>query len=248
MPLETINGLVLFGTDYRENDKILTVLSPEKGKLSIASRGCKRSSSTLLSASEQFAFSEMVVVENYGRYTLKEAYVKELFYPLRNDYLKFAAAAFIMQASDHISFLGEPNSIFFTMLYHVLSYLAYTDIEPFDIVICFMARLLFISGMASSITSCAVCGKSVADSKLICFSPKAGGSLCHNCDDGSRMVSSLSLEALRRMFRIPDKRIRDVVLPKKTRQELAAVLDDYFEYVLEHRFKTYEFFINSIEL
>ena len=45
-------GLVLRETDTRDADKILTVLTPDRGKLAVIARGARRRGSAVSSASE----------------------------------------------------------------------------------------------------------------------------------------------------------------------------------------------------
>ena len=50
-----INAIVLKSVDYKDNDKILTLYSPEKGKITAGIKGVKKSGAKLKFASEPFA-------------------------------------------------------------------------------------------------------------------------------------------------------------------------------------------------
>ena len=80
-----VGGLVIRSVDYRESDKILTVLTDRLGKLTVSARGARRRGSRLLPAVQLFAYSEMTLFEYNGRYRLDEAETREQFAGLRRD-------------------------------------------------------------------------------------------------------------------------------------------------------------------
>ena len=54
-------GLVLRETVTRETDKILTVLTPDRGKISLIARGARRKNSRLAAACQLLAYSELTI-------------------------------------------------------------------------------------------------------------------------------------------------------------------------------------------
>lgn len=47
-----LQAIVLNRVDYKESDRILTLLSPEKGKLTVSARGVKKQASKLRAGTE----------------------------------------------------------------------------------------------------------------------------------------------------------------------------------------------------
>ena len=62
-------GIVLSRTDYQEADRILTVLTPDRGKLSIIAKGVRRPKSKLAGGIELFAVNELTYID--GRSNIK---------------------------------------------------------------------------------------------------------------------------------------------------------------------------------
>ena len=62
-------GIVLRHADYREHDRMLTLLSPTLGRVEALCRGCKRLGSPLLPASELFALGDFELFSGKGRMT-----------------------------------------------------------------------------------------------------------------------------------------------------------------------------------
>ena len=86
-----VNGITLFGVNYRESDKILTLFTLEKGKIGAAARGVRKANAKMKQIAEPFCFSEAVISEKSGRRTITEINSFDSFYPVRTDINKYYA-------------------------------------------------------------------------------------------------------------------------------------------------------------
>ena len=102
-------GLILRETDYKDTDKLLTVLTKDRGQLTLRARGCRSKGSKIKSGCQLMAFSEFTVFENRGYMVVDEAVPIELFMPLRNDIEALALASYFTQAAEILSQEDEPN-------------------------------------------------------------------------------------------------------------------------------------------
>ena len=83
MAFETLNGIVLRYANYRDNDRILTVLTQERGAVAVTVRNCRKKSSVTADAvSEQCCYGEFVVYERGGILYASSTAIKESFYPI----------------------------------------------------------------------------------------------------------------------------------------------------------------------
>ena len=73
------DGIVLKETEYKDNDKLLTVLTRDLGRITVKARGVKSGKSGSKAACQLLAYSEFTLFEQQGRYTVREAVSKELF-------------------------------------------------------------------------------------------------------------------------------------------------------------------------
>ena len=69
----TTKALVLRGVDYKESDKILTRLTAEMGKVTASARGCRKKGSAIAAGCQLLCWSEMVLYDYNGRWSVKEA-------------------------------------------------------------------------------------------------------------------------------------------------------------------------------
>ena len=94
-------AVVLQATDYKDDDKLLTLFSPTMGKITANIRGVKKSKAKLAFAAQPLCFCEYVLAQKNGRHTVISAYLHESFFALREDVVRFftacAAAEFVKE-------------------------------------------------------------------------------------------------------------------------------------------------------
>ena len=238
MSVITLSGIVTRYANYKDNDRMLTILT-EQGSIGAAARGCRRPNSPLLPASELFVYGEFVLFEKQGKYSVNACDVKESFYALRQDMDRFYGAAHMLEVANGLAEEGTNCSELLKLLYFALTYTAYADNNPVDMAVVFTAKSLAEMGYTPSITSCASCGDDLRRLPRMGFSPAAGGAVCGGCMAPDCLeISPLSLEALRRILALDASDMRKVVLPPAVREELGRAMLDYAEHVLERRLRS----------
>lgn len=237
MAFDTLNGIVIRCTDYKDNDRILNVLTRERGLISMTARACKKENSPLAAICEPCNYGEFVVYERGNIIYISSATVLESFYPIREDYDKFVSASQILHMTKLITSNRQPWDEAFTLCYHALSFIAYSEQNPIDIELCCAVKLLKLAGYEPILTSCAMCKKDLRHYTDLYFSKAMGGAMCTYCGAGSRPIEVLTLEAMRRMLKLPLSNMGKVRLPENTRNELDAAVYDYAEYVFEQTVK-----------
>lgn len=227
MSLSAVNGIVIRYCNYRDNDRILTLFTKERGRVDALARGCRKPKSQLLPCSELFFCGEFIVFKNRDRYIVNSCSPIETFYPIRNDVNRLSAASYISARTLEGVRPDAPNLELYSLLYHCLSFLAYSQQHHADIAICFLAKYLKNCGYQPTITACASCGSDLRKSGDLGFSPQAGGALCANCRGYSPSISTLSLEALRRILLLDGAELNRARLPEQARGELMRCLHEY---------------------
>ena len=233
MAFETLNGIVLRYVDYRDNDRILTVLEREKGLVTVTARGVRSKSSTASGlVRDAYCYGEFVVYDRNGIKYVSSSSIIEAFYPMREDYSRLVAAAQAAYIAEKLA-SNHAGDELFSRLYHAFSFIAYGNADPADILLCYTAKCLCLAGYEPTLTSCVACRKHVTDQRSIAFSNLQGGSLCDDCDSGETHYPAIVLEALRRMIRLAPAQMDRVRLPEDVRGALDKLLFDYAEFVLE---------------
>ena len=87
------DAIVLRHVDFGESHRMLTLLSPTLGKLSVGARGCRKRGARLTNATEVFCAGEYILYQKQDKYTLRGCTIKDAFYDLRCDYDRLVEGA-----------------------------------------------------------------------------------------------------------------------------------------------------------
>lgn len=189
-----VNALMLRAVDYLENDKILTLLTAERGKLTAGIKGVKKAGAKLKFAAQPFCFAEYILAERGGRYTVTQASECESFYELRADINKFYAACAVCEAAIALTYEGDGGAEIFSDCVRTLSSMCGND-EGLTL-ISFLLSVLRKSGYGVSLQSCPVCGANLTTADKMRFNMDTGSFNCWDCGAGAG-VSGVTYNVLR---------------------------------------------------
>ncbi len=99
----TTQALVLRVCPYKEQDAMLTLLTPDNGKISVKARGLRRKNSPLVAPCQLLSYGEFTLFDYRGTYTINEASAIELFTPIHRDICKLALGTYFAQVAELIS-------------------------------------------------------------------------------------------------------------------------------------------------
>lgn len=168
-PVRT-SAIVLRRTNYGEADRILQLLTPEHGKLSVMAKGVRREKSKLAGGIELLAVSDVTLVSGKSDiWTLTGAKMDTFFAHIMNDYNRLQ---FAYEAIKHVSRATEQvsDSAYFTLLYTVLEALNDATI-PLDITVSwFWLQLAILEGQGLNLAT-DVNGMKLVEDKNYIFDP-----------------------------------------------------------------------------
>lgn len=213
MPSVTTQAIVLRRADYRENDRMLTLLSPGMGRVEALCRGCKRVGSPLLSASEFFAMGEYVFYAGKGRMTVTSCNLTETFYPLRDDYERLKYATYILAVTEAAAQPGERAVELFTLLARSLGRLAYGQRDKGAVTAAFLLHFASVSGYRPRLRHCVRCGREMADGEIYWFDAQNGGLLCAACHEALGYAQPVTQAQVRWMRDVLSVGIDKTALP-----------------------------------
>lgn len=181
MPSITIPGIVLLNQNYRDNDRMLTLLSPHMGRVDVLARGCRRPKSLLLPASELFATGEFLLYANKDRYTLTSCTIHDSFYPIRLDYETLNFGVFFLNLAQAAAHPNEPCEAIFTLLLHALNHLTYRKSDLHATSTAFMLHYIIALGYKPRLKHCVSCLKTACHDAHVFFDVRQGGIICESC-------------------------------------------------------------------
>lgn len=239
---EKMEGIVLRETDYKEKDKLLTILTAEHGKLTVRVRGAKGQRSRSRAACQLLAFSEFTLYEQQGKYTATETVIKEIFPELRENIELLSLASYFAQAADVVAQENDPSAELLSLLLNSLYALGKLKKSHRLVKAVFELRLACISGFLPDLRACYLCGRELPDR----FNITQGALQCSTCreeEGGIRMpMSSGTLQAMRYVCACPPGKLFSFSLGEKSLVELAQITESYLCMRLERGFYTLDFY------
>lgn len=235
-------GIVLRGVEYNDADKLLDVLTKDRGLLTVKARGVRRSSSTLKSACQLLAYSEFTLFEYKDRFTVNEAQPIEQFRELREDIELLALGSYFAQAASVTAQEDAPNPRLLSLLLNALYALARLKKPQRLVKAAFELRLACLAGFAPELTGCSVCGNPEPDRFLL----TEGELRCSSCigdETGIRLpVTPAVLGAMRYIVWCDAKKLYSFRLEEEALRDLSGLTESYLMTQLEHSFSTLDFY------
>lgn len=239
-------GLVLREVNYKESDKILTVLAEGLGKRTVKAQSCRRKNSPLAASSQLLVFSDMTLFDYQDRWALKEAATLEEFRGVREDLCKLALGSYFAEVGEAVSEEGIETPGLLSLLLNSLYALDKLD-KPMAVVkAAFEVKLCCLTGYEPLLDGCAICGKEQPEKPRLNLSE--GVLHCDKCrgeleDAGISMpLDGASLAALRYIAYGDPKRLFSFQLPEKSMALLSGAAESFLLTQLERDFRTLDFY------
>ncbi len=238
-------AIVLRRTNIGEADRILTVYTPNRGKLRLVAKGVRRTTSRLGGHLEQFTVCKVLVAKGRNLDIITQSEIIRTFPSFRNDLDLYAYACYGVDLLDKLTEDLLENYPVYSLLTDFLTALDEKQ-DPVAITRAYELHLLGYLGYRPQITRCVRCNTDL-EPVMNYFSPELGGALCPACGNAERRSLEISVDALK-ILRYLQKtnfatapRIR---LSPELRQELEHVMRSYTRYLLERDLKSAQFVHN----
>lgn len=238
-------GLVLRAVDYKESDKILTVLTASDGKRTVKARGCRKRSSPLAASAQLLVWSDMTLYEYRDHCNLSEAASLEQFWGVKGDLVKLSLASYFAEVVEAVAEEGVPSPPMLSLILNALYALDKLQ-KPLPLVkAAFELKLLCIAGYEPMLDACAVCG--AADPVEPRLHLNGGVLHCAACRGGvgdgvSMPLDGPSLAAMRHISYGDPKRLFSFALPPASMKRLGDVCEAFLMAQLERGWRTLDFY------
>ena len=178
------DALLLRYADYKENDRMLTLLTAE-GKISASIKGVRKQGAKLSFAAQPFCFGEYVFNQSAGRNTVISASVHDGFYPLTEDIRRFYAASVVTQTCDKLAYENNESGAFLVLAVKTLEQLCLgSGDDASGTLVLFLLQALAAAGYAVRAGECPVCKNT--PSGIVRFDLSNGVFTCLHCSQGVR--------------------------------------------------------------
>lgn len=188
--IETENtAIVLRHANYRDNDRMVTLLSPSRGRIDAIIRNCRKPKSHNLNSGELFALGDYMLRESGGRITVTSVRLIETFYPLRTQYDRLTCGIYLLNLAEAAAEPEQEQRELFMLLLHTLSRLCFSDQAWKPLLTGFLLHFDACQGFKPRLNHCLFCGKRLQEEEPLFFDAEEGGVLCADCRTGKGQVA-----------------------------------------------------------
>lgn len=198
MSLVRTEGVILRSINYSESSKILTLLSPAQGRVSVIAKGARRPKSPFRASTEPLMHVVIVYADKATRdvQTLTQCDVLDAFDGMTHDLTALAAASYVAEVAGAVAQSRHAAPELYRALCTTLLLLDQAPAHAPGILLWGMRRVLDAAGLAPQVERCLACGGPPAGEPRY-FNPRAGGVTCRRCHQpGSRPLKPAGFEAL----------------------------------------------------
>jgi DNA repair protein RecO (recombination protein O) len=235
-------AIVLRRTDFGEADRLLTVFTPDRGKLRLVAKGARKPSSRKSGHLELFSRGQFMVAVGRELDIVTQAETLEPFLPLREDLLRTTYAYYVAELADAFTAERDENGPLYRLLIDAYGWLC-ADEDLALIARYYELHLLGLVGFQPQLFACIGCRKAL-EPEISYMSAADGGILCGRCGRnwmGAAKVSVNALKVLRFLQSRDWDTCRLLRLSPATHAEIERLMNIYLTYHLERKLKSVDF-------
>ena len=244
-------AIVLRAQDYNENDKLLTLLSEERGLVFAYVFGARKMKSRLSAVCSMLSYGEFVLFENKGKYNVDSAESERLFFGIRQDLEELAYASYFCELCSGIVPAEEPAGDMLRLLLNTLHMLENKKMPAPLIKAIFELRAMCIAGYAPNLVACSECGH--YDREMFWFNLEQGCVTCMECRPAGDAQYDMPMQkpvflAARHIVYAPPEKLFSFKLGEKSAEELSLITEKYTSLQTDKNYSTLEFLNSTKEI
>jgi DNA repair protein RecO (recombination protein O) len=232
-------AVVLRRQDLGEADRLLSVFTPDYGKLRLVAKGVRRPRSRKAGHLEPLTRTSLLIARGRDLHIVTQAEAIETFPTLQRDLGRLAQGSYAAELVDRFTWEEGESRALYRLLVETLGRLD-RGRDPFGVMRFFDLHLLETAGYRPELFRCLGCGSEIRPQDQF-FAPSLGGVLCPECGPrqaGARRLSLSALKVLRHLQRSGFEAAAAPQISLPVQREVEALLEDYMSVLLERRLNT----------
>ena len=224
---DSVEGVVVRRVDYKDTDRIITLVTREAGRVDARVAGARRSRKRFGEALEQLAWSRLELAWRGGRARVREADLIDGFVGIRSGWDRLAAACYAAEWCERSSRPQEPAGDLLELLLAALRSLSTLESavaagwpRAFEL------KLAHVLGIRPSLRRCAATGAPLGEWPR--WSNEAGGALCDEAAPaGTPPLAKGVLPALDQLLRTPLAEVAGLSFDEVTLRRAAELVPGF---------------------
>lgn len=226
-------AIVLKSYDYGEADRILTLYTPQMGKVRTIVKGVRRIKSRKAGHLDLFTRTQLVMARGKQLDVITQAETIESFPEMRTDLARVNQAHYVADLVENFTADRLTNYPVYALTVHTLRRLASClslglGIRSFEL------QLLSLTGYRPQLHRCLNCDRDI-EPQVNWFSCKMGGILCPDCTSADVSAPEITIPALKvlRNLQTNESALVQAGVADAVHREVEQRLQDYIIYRLE---------------
>ncbi len=232
-------AIIIKKTKLGDADRILTLYTPQLGKIQGVAKGVRRPRSKLAGHLELLTHSLVSLARGRNLDTIIGSQTINSFLPLKSDLWLTSCALYTTELVNHFTADDIENYPLFQLLLATMKQLCQTGSRELALRY-FELHLVDRVGYRPQLRECVACHL-VLEPAVHSFSPGAGGMLCPDCSLSQPTAYALSINAQRVLRLLQDSdyaTVSQLKINSELAMELERVMAGYLKYLLEREVKS----------
>jgi DNA repair protein RecO (recombination protein O) len=237
------DAIILRRADFGEADRIITVFTPDRGKIRLLAKGVRKTTSRKAGHIELFMLTHLLVARGRTWDIISQAEIVQAYRQLREDLDKTSHAYYLAELIDRFLEEHDPNQPLFELLAITLARLEHLD-DPFLVLRYFEVRLLNLTGFQPQLHFCVITQEPIEPVENNYFHIADGGVLKPEAGQlrpNAELLPLAVLKVLRFLQTEPWEKVAKLQLSPATRQHVERLMMGYITYTLERQLKSVDF-------
>lgn len=236
-------AIVLRRSDLGEADRLLTLITPEYGKLRVVAKGVRRPTAKAAGHVELYTLVDLVVAQGRDLHIITQAELLEPYLPIQKSLLRIGYASLFAELIDRFTVDDQESRLAFNLLKNGLGWLGEDELDLRLAARYYEMHLLDIVGYAPALYQCAIGGEPLLAQDQY-FSVLEGGVVCPEHAAGHINMSPLPLpvfKIMRHFLRTSWENVRVLKIAAGHHHLLQVLHHNMLIYLLEKRLQSVDF-------
>lgn len=221
-----VEGLVLKETLYMENSKILKILTKNYGVISVISKGCLKTKSSLKSLSIPFLYGKFSIIYKKGKIsTLTDGTIIKNYGNYIKNVKVYAYLSYLCELTLKVSEENYNEKIFYIIISGINKIVE--GLNPCVIKNIIEFKYLKYIGITPNFDICQKCFKEITESYAI--DGASGGFICSDCYHNEIKVSPNFIKILKRYEEVDLDNINEIRISKEDESIVNDFLKTYYD-------------------
>jgi len=239
MSFLSVRGLIIRSVLYKESDRMISILTQDKGVVSACASGAAKASSPFSYSTQPLMLCDFVLSKTRDYYYLRDAEIIETFQAVQEDIERLTACAHLLEISADVCIDNESCKAIYALLLYALYALTKKEKDYRLIVSVFEWKVPDLLGFSSDLSVCS-CGESnsreygafsFSHCRLYCRK-----STCLNKAGNYQLLSPGCVDALVYIYTAPIAKLFSFTVTSKILEEMSRITRRYLSDRLEKNY------------